>query len=111
MGHTWYILCDKSLSLVPNRERRGGVRPELYENPSRRVAFDWAIRRKPLAGRTLWMLEPTLVLTGEWCEPKEEAAKKFFRLGDRSQVWRRSAPRCEFKAVLAAQAQGCVGVP
>jgi hypothetical protein len=40
------------LSLVPNRERRGGTRPELEEKSPRRVAFDWATRRKPLAGRT-----------------------------------------------------------
>ena len=50
-----------ALSLVPNRERRGGMQSEFRRRPPRRVAFDWATRRKPLAGRTLWMLEPTLV--------------------------------------------------
>jgi hypothetical protein len=54
-------------SLVPHRERRGGTRPELEEKSPRRVAFDWATRRKPLAGRTLWMLEPALVLLGRMC--------------------------------------------
>jgi hypothetical protein len=74
--------CCKSL--VPNRERRGGMEPELKQTPPRRVAFDWATRRKPLAGRTLWMLEPTLVLTGGRADVKEKPEGGRLRAGERS---------------------------
>ena len=61
-------------SLVPNRGRRGKIQLEFGEGLPRRGTFDWATRRKPLAGRTLWMREPGLVLLEVVANPAEEFA-------------------------------------
>jgi len=67
------------------------MQSEFGKRPPRRVAFDWATRRKPLAGRTLWMLEPTLVLTGEWADTKEKAASSVAFIIDIAGAKRRKA--------------------
>src|SRR2546422_736235 len=98
----WSLLftSPKVVSAQSGATRRDAVR--VLKRPPRRVAFDWATRRKPLAGRTLWMLEPTLVLTGEWADTKEKAARGRMRIGERSAVWLRCAPNHSSMPVFAA---------
>jgi len=71
---------------MPNRERRGEMKPQLWEKSPRRVAFDCATRRKPLAGRTLWMLEPTLVLWEGRVDLQEKSEGGPLRVGERCPV-------------------------
>jgi hypothetical protein len=79
------------------------MKPELWENPPRRVAFDWATRRKPLAGRTLWMLELTLVLMEGCVELKEKAEGGGLRAGKRLSAWLGFAPNGSSMPVFAAR--------
>jgi hypothetical protein len=95
---------------VPNRERRGGIKPQLYEKPPRRVAFDWATRRKPLAGWTLWMLEPALVLMQGCVDLKEKPEGGRLRIGARPLMLLYSGANGGSMPVFAGNTHECVGV-
>jgi hypothetical protein len=99
-----------SMSLVPNRERRGGMKSQLLEKSPSRVAFDWATRRKPLAGRTLWMLEPSLVRREGRVDPKEKPEGGRLRIGECSLMRLYSGPNGSSMPGFAGEAHDSVGV-
>ena len=80
------------------------MRPELSQKPPRRVAFDWGTRRKPLAGRTLWMLEPALVLREGRVELKEKPEGGRLRVGVRLLVRLYSGPNGSSMSGFAGEA-------
>jgi|SRR5579872_65280 len=86
------------------------MKPQLSEKSPRRVAFDWATRRKPLAGRTLWMLERTLILREERVDLKDKLEGGQLRVGERSLMRLYSGPNPSSMPVLAGEAHHCVGV-
>ncbi len=85
--------------------------PEFKRKALRRVAFDWATRRKLLAGRTLWMLEPTLVLMEGRVDLKVRAARGQFRAGKRLLMGLHWTANRSSTAVLAAGTHSRIGVP
>jgi hypothetical protein len=88
--------------------RRNDAR--VLRRSSGRVAFDWATRRKPLAGRTLWMREPTLVLREGRVDLKEKPEGGRLRVGARSLMRLYSGPNGSSTPVFAGGAHSRVGV-
>ena len=86
------------------------MRPKLSQKPARRVAFDWGTRRKPLAGRTLWMLEPTLVLLEGFVDLKRKSEGGRLRVGERWPMRLHSDLSGCSMPVFAGEAHGRVGV-
>ena len=84
--------------------------PEFWDEAACRVAFDWATRRKPLAGRTLWMLEPVLVLMAGCVELKEESEGGRLRLANDRSMRLQSVPNGSSTLAFAAGAHNRVGV-